>query len=184
KTLKENFSEFTQTNQFARAVSSIPEIVHRYMDQRMNEAVKVVIQLQSDRLRDEAQKENDEFLKTIDKNMQKIINDQVKEQVKVQVSKILPKIKQTMNEQLEAEVLTQEGKEPESASAPKEKATRSAGKSTQGSKSKQTSESKSATTEEPMQTTFEMEEPSHPEFETDADDQPIVEPSQHPKWFS
>nr|GFA61785.1 hypothetical protein [Tanacetum cinerariifolium] len=38
--------------------------------------------------------------------------------------------------------------------------------------------------EEPMQTTFEMEEPSHPEFETGADDQPIVEPSQHPEWFS
>nr|GFB34679.1 hypothetical protein [Tanacetum cinerariifolium] len=130
--------------------------------------------------------------------MQKIIKEQVKEQVKVQVSKILPKIEQTMNEQLEAKVLTQssnpsktsyvvaadlsemelkkiliekmegnkdtvtlkrrhdddadkdeepsaglnqgskrrrEGKEPESASAPKEKATRSARKSTQGSKS-------------------------------------------------
>nr|GEV92397.1 hypothetical protein [Tanacetum cinerariifolium] len=43
-----------------------------------------------------------------------------------------------------------EGKEPESASAPKEKATRSAGKSTQGSKSRQTSASESATAEEPM----------------------------------
>nr|GEY66548.1 retrovirus-related Pol polyprotein from transposon TNT 1-94 [Tanacetum cinerariifolium] len=50
--------------------------------------------------------ENDEFLKTIDENMHKIIKEQVKEQVKVQVSKILPKIKQTVNEQLEAEVLT------------------------------------------------------------------------------
>nr|GEW41366.1 hypothetical protein [Tanacetum cinerariifolium] len=38
--------------------------------------------------------------------------------------------------------------------------------------------------EEPMQTTHEMEEPSHPEFETGADDQPIAEPSQHPEWFS
>nr|GEX97606.1 hypothetical protein [Tanacetum cinerariifolium] len=38
--------------------------------------------------------------------MQKIIKEQVKEQVTVQVYKILPKIKQTMNEQLEAEVLT------------------------------------------------------------------------------
>nr|GEW74362.1 hypothetical protein [Tanacetum cinerariifolium] len=76
------------------------------------------------------------------------------------------------------------GKEPESASAPHEKATRSASKSTQGSKSRQTSASESATAEEPMQTTFEMEEPSHPEFETSADDQPIVEPSQHPEWFS
>nr|GEX00162.1 hypothetical protein [Tanacetum cinerariifolium] len=49
---------------------------------RMNEAVKVAIQIQSDRLRDEAQKENDEFLKTIDENMQKIIKEHVKEQVK------------------------------------------------------------------------------------------------------
>nr|GFA62524.1 hypothetical protein [Tanacetum cinerariifolium] len=40
------------------------------------------------------------------------------------------------------------------------------------------------TPKEPMQTTFEMEDPSHPEFETGADDQPIVEPSQHPEWFS
>nr|GEY37444.1 hypothetical protein [Tanacetum cinerariifolium] len=78
---------------------------------------------------------------------------------------------------------TEEGKESESASAPKEKATRSASKSTQGSKSRQTSVSESATAEEPMQTTHEMEEPSHPEFETGADDQPIAEPSQHPKWF-
>nr|GEV58886.1 hypothetical protein [Tanacetum cinerariifolium] len=198
KTLEVNFSEFMQTNQFAGAVSSILGIAQRYMDQRMNEAVK-------------------------------IINEQVKEQVKVQVSKILPRIEQTVNEQLEAEVLTRssnssktsyavaadlsemelkkiliekmegnktsagsdrgskrrrEGKEPESASTPKEKATKSAGKSTQGSKSRQTSASESAIAEEPMQTTHEMEEPSHPEFETRADDQPIAEPSQHPEWFS
>nr|GEW09530.1 hypothetical protein [Tanacetum cinerariifolium] len=75
-------------------------------------------------------------------------------------------------------------KEPELASALKEKATRSASKSTQGSKSRQTSASKSTTAEEPMQTTHEMEEPSHPEFKTGADDQPIAEPSQHLEWFS
>nr|GEY46956.1 hypothetical protein [Tanacetum cinerariifolium] len=49
----------------------------------------------------------------------------------------------------------------------------SAGRSTQGSQSRQTSASKSATAEEPTQTTFEMEEPAHLEFETGADDQPI-----------
>nr|GEV28399.1 hypothetical protein [Tanacetum cinerariifolium] len=59
-----------------------------------------------------------------------------------------------------------EGKEPESASASTETATRSAGRSTQGTKSRQTSASESAIAEEPMQTTFEMEEPAHPEFET------------------
>nr|GEU33312.1 hypothetical protein [Tanacetum cinerariifolium] len=156
---------------------------------------------------DVAQKENDEFLKTIDENIQKIIKEQVKEQVKVQVSKILQKIEQTVNEQLEAEVLTQsshssktsyalveayksdkiildtygetttlkrshdddadkdeepfaepdrgskrcrEEKEPESASALKEKVTRSAGKSTQGTKSRQASASESAIAEEPI----------------------------------
>nr|GEV14850.1 uncharacterized mitochondrial protein AtMg00810-like [Tanacetum cinerariifolium] len=77
-----------------------------------------------------------------------------------------------------------EGKKPESASTLKEKATRSASKSTQGSKSRQTSASESTTTEEPMQTTFDMEEPSHLEFVIGPDDQPIIEPSQHPVWFS
>nr|GEZ21474.1 hypothetical protein [Tanacetum cinerariifolium] len=164
----------------------------------------------------DAQADNDEFLKTIYENMQNIIKEQVKKQVKVQVSKILPKIEQTVNEQLEAKVLTwssnssktsyavvvdlfkmelkmilikkmegnKEGKEPESASAPQEKTTRSAGKSTQGSKSQQMSACESAIVEEPMQTTFEMEEPAHPEFETGVNDQPIVESSQHPEWFS
>nr|GEV62845.1 hypothetical protein [Tanacetum cinerariifolium] len=207
------------TTVFARAISFIPGIVERYMDQRMNEAVK-------------------------------IIKEQVKEHVKVQVSKILPKIEKTVNEQLEAEVLTRssnssktsydvagdlsemelkkiliekmennksihrsdeqrnlykalvdayecdkiildtyrdtltlkrrrddadkdkepfvgsdrgskrrrEGKEPESTSAPKEKMTKTTGKSTEGSK-------------------------SHQKTVSDANDQPIAEASQHPKWF-
>nr|GEX66790.1 hypothetical protein [Tanacetum cinerariifolium] len=94
-----------QTKQFAKAISSILGIVDKYLDHRMNEAVKVVVQLQSDRLRDEAQAENEDFLNKLDENIQKIIKEQVKEQVKVQLSKILPKIEKTVNEQLEAEIL-------------------------------------------------------------------------------
>nr|GFA84418.1 hypothetical protein [Tanacetum cinerariifolium] len=235
---------------------------------RMNEADKVAVQIQFDRLRDETQRENEEFLKTVDENMQKIIKEQVKEQV----SKILPRIEQAMNEQLKAEVLTRsshssrtsyavvadlsemelkkiliekmkgnksiqrsdeqrnlynalveayesdkiildtygetvtlkrrrdddadkdeepsarpdrgskrrrEGKERESASAPMETATKSTGRSTQGSRSRQASASESALAEEPMQTTSQMEEPSHPEFDTGAEDQPIVQSSQY-----
>nr|GEU61766.1 hypothetical protein [Tanacetum cinerariifolium] len=92
----------SRTNQFAEAVSSILGIVDRYLDHRMNEAIKVVVQLQFDRLREEAQAKNEDFLNKLDENIQKII----KEQVKVQVSKILPKIKKTVNEQLKVEVLT------------------------------------------------------------------------------
>nr|GEW60507.1 hypothetical protein [Tanacetum cinerariifolium] len=76
-----------------------------------------------------------------------------------------------------------EGKEPESASAPSETATRSAGRSTKGSRSRHVSASKSALAEEPVQTTSQMDDPLHPEFNTGADDQPIIQSSQHPKWF-
>nr|GFB74021.1 hypothetical protein [Tanacetum cinerariifolium] len=63
-------------------------------------------------------------------------------------------------------------------------ATEGAGRSTTGSQSRQQSASESASAEEPVQTTCQMEEPSHPVFETGADDQPIVQTSQHPEWFS
>ncbi|GJW17960.1 hypothetical protein Tco_0025396, partial [Tanacetum coccineum] len=59
----------------------------------------------------EAQSENEDFINKLDDNIKKIIKDQVKEQVKAQVSKILPKIEKTVNEQLEAEVLTHSSNE-------------------------------------------------------------------------
>nr|GFD42267.1 hypothetical protein [Tanacetum cinerariifolium] len=68
-----------------------------------------------------------------------------------------------------------EGKEPESASAALEPVTRSAGRSTTRSKSRQVSASESAFAEEPVQTTYQMDEPSYPVFETCVGDQPIVQ---------
>nr|GEZ66319.1 hypothetical protein [Tanacetum cinerariifolium] len=59
-----------------------------------------------------------------------------------------------------------EGGEHASASTLSETATRGAGRSTTGSQSQQLSASKSAFTEEPVQTTCQMEEPPHPMFET------------------
>ncbi|GJU72023.1 hypothetical protein Tco_1263428 [Tanacetum coccineum] len=117
KTLETDFSEFKQTNQFAEAVSSIPGIVDAYLANKMHEAVKTVVQLQSERLRDEAQAENADFLNKLDDNIKKIIKDQVKEQVKAQVSKILPKIEKTVNEQLEAEVMTRSSTESKTSLA-------------------------------------------------------------------
>nr|GEV15965.1 hypothetical protein [Tanacetum cinerariifolium] len=227
RSLEVNFSKAMQTNQFTGAVSAIPEIVHQYMDQRMKEAVKVAVQIQSDHLCDEAQRENEEFLKIVDENMQKIIKEQVKEQVKILIKKIegnksiqrSDKQRNLYKALVEAyesdkiildtygETVTlkrrrdddadkdeepsvgpdrgskrrREGKEPESASAPMKTATRSAGRSTQGSRSRQASASESALAEEPMQTTSQMEEPSHPKFDTGAEYQPIVQSSQHPK---
>nr|GEZ05847.1 hypothetical protein [Tanacetum cinerariifolium] len=162
-----------QTNQFAGAVSSILEIVQRYMDQRMNEAVKVAVQIQSDRLCDEAQAENDE-LGTSNWRLKFLLGHPTPRRHPMSLLLISQRwsLRRFLSRKWKAI-----RKEPGSASAPKEKATKSAGKSTQGSKSQQMLASESATAEEPMQTTPEMEEPSHLELETSADDQPIVEPS-------
>nr|GEV95953.1 hypothetical protein [Tanacetum cinerariifolium] len=191
---------------FAGAVSAILGIVQRYMDQRMYKAVKVAIQIQYDRLRDEAQRENDEFLKTVDENMQKIIKEQVKEQVKtsyavavglseMELKKILiekmegNKSIQRFDEQrnlynalIEAyesdkiildtyrETVTLKRRRDDDADKDEEpfRWTRPGVQetSTQGSQSRQALASESTFVEEPMQTTFQMEEPSHPEFDT------------------
>nr|GFD14595.1 hypothetical protein [Tanacetum cinerariifolium] len=73
-----------------------------------------------------------------------------------------------------------EGGEQASASTPSEKVTKGVGGSTTGTQSRQ----QSAYAEEPVQTTCQMEETPLPVYETGADDQPIVQTSQHPEWFS
>nr|GFA27291.1 hypothetical protein [Tanacetum cinerariifolium] len=71
-----------------------------------------------------------------------------------------------------------EGKEPESISDPKEKASKTTRKSTEGSKSHHKTANESAPVEKLRQTTQDLEEPSHQEFEIGvADDQPIAEAS-------
>nr|GEU98689.1 hypothetical protein [Tanacetum cinerariifolium] len=246
RSLEENFSGVIQTNQFVGVVSAIPEIVQHYMDQRMNEAVKVAIQIQLDRLRDEAQRENDESLRTVDENIKKIIQEQVKEQVKVQVSKILPRIKQAVNEQLEAEVLTRSSHSSRTSYAvttdlsemelkkiliEKIEGNKSIQRSDEqrnlykalidayesdklildtygetvtlkrrrdddvdkdeepfagpdwGSKRRREGKEPESASAPTKTTTSQMEEPSHPKFDTGADDQLIVQSSQHPEWF-
>ncbi|GJR32083.1 hypothetical protein Tco_1108315 [Tanacetum coccineum] len=98
-------------------VFSIPSIVDAYLANKMHEAIKIAVQLQSKILKEEAQAENADFINKLDDNIKKIIKDKVKEQVKTQVSKILPKIKKTVNEQLEAEVLNRSSNESKTSHA-------------------------------------------------------------------
>ncbi|GJS89007.1 hypothetical protein Tco_0771643 [Tanacetum coccineum] len=75
-------------------------------------------------------------------------------------------------------------KEPESTSAPKEKTSKSTGKSKQGSKSHQTSTGKSAQAEEPIHADKDLEEPAHQEFDTGfTEDQHVDETTRLPDWF-
>ncbi|GJR72401.1 hypothetical protein Tco_0084766 [Tanacetum coccineum] len=260
------------TQTIVPTVSSIPGIVDTYLANKMNEAVKIVVQLQSDKLRSKAQAHNEDFINEIDENMKKIIKEQVKVHVKEQVSKILSKIEKFINDQLEAEVLTRSSneaktfhaiatnlselelkkilidkmennksidrsiqqktlykalvdayetdkdildtygdtvtfkrrrddededeepsggsnrgakrrrfrKERESTSAPKEKTSKSSGKSKEGSKSHHTSTDTSAQAEEPIHADEDLEELAHQEFDTRfTKDQPVDETTQH-----
>nr|GEW55267.1 hypothetical protein [Tanacetum cinerariifolium] len=216
KTLEANFSEFMQTNQFSEAVSSIPGIVDRYLDHRMIEAVKVAVQLQSDKLRDESQAENKDFLNKLDENFQKIIKEQVKKQVKtsyvvaVDLSELeLNKIqieKMEINKSIHRsdkqknlykalvdayecdKIILDTYGDTVTLKRRRDDEKKDEEPSTgldRGSKSYQKTARESAPAEEPMQTTQDLEEPTHLKFETGAtDDQPVAEASQHPDWFS
>nr|GFC87247.1 hypothetical protein [Tanacetum cinerariifolium] len=74
--LETTFSEYRQTNLFVNVVSAIPGIVHQYMTQQITEAIREGVQIQTYRLQDSLQQENDEFLCNIDENMKKIIKGQ------------------------------------------------------------------------------------------------------------
>ncbi|GJW81579.1 hypothetical protein Tco_0145554 [Tanacetum coccineum] len=106
-------SEFKQTNQFAEDVSSILGIVDNYLASKMKDVVDVAIQLQTNKLREEAQAKNHEFLNQVDSTMKSII----KEKVQAQVSKIMPKIKKYVTESLGAEVLVRSTNKPQTSYA-------------------------------------------------------------------
>ncbi|GJV05956.1 hypothetical protein Tco_1343612 [Tanacetum coccineum] len=75
-----------ETNQFAEAVFSISAIVDNYFASKLKDAVDVAIQLQSNKLKEEAQAKNEEFLKQIDSNMKAIIKEQTSYVVAVSLS--------------------------------------------------------------------------------------------------
>ncbi|GJS50512.1 hypothetical protein Tco_0623874 [Tanacetum coccineum] len=111
--LEIELSELKQTNQFSKALSSIPGIVYNYLASKMKDAVNVAVQLKSNKLKEEAQAENDEFLKQIDSNIKAIIKDQVK----AQVSKIMSKVEKYVTESLGAEVLARSSNQPQKSYA-------------------------------------------------------------------
>ncbi|GKC52073.1 hypothetical protein Tco_1074818 [Tanacetum coccineum] len=106
--LEIELSELKQTNQFAEAVASIPGIVDNYLTSKMKDEVNVALQLKSDKLREEAQAENQDFLNSLDSNMKRII----KELVKAQTSKIMKKVEKYVTETLGAEVLVRLTNQP------------------------------------------------------------------------
>nr|GEX95236.1 putative ribonuclease H-like domain-containing protein [Tanacetum cinerariifolium] len=163
KSLEASFSEYRQTNSFAEAISNILEM----------ELKKILIKkIEGNKSIQRSDEQRNLYKALVEAyEADKIILDTYGERV------ILKRRRDDDDDQGEGPSAgsdmgskrQREGKEPESASAPLEPATRSAGRSTTGSKSRQASASESAFIEEPVQTTSQIEEPSHPVFETDRD---------------
>nr|GEX14320.1 hypothetical protein [Tanacetum cinerariifolium] len=174
RSLETNFSKAMQTNQFAGAVSAILEIVYRFMDQWMNEAVKVAAQIQLDHLYEEAQRENDEFLKTA-------VNEQLEAEVHTRSShssRTSYAIAVDLSEMELKKILIEkiEGKKSIQCSDEQRNLYKALVDAYESDKiildtyretiTLKRRREKSALEEEPMQTTSQMEEPSHPEFDT------------------
>nr|GEW92598.1 hypothetical protein [Tanacetum cinerariifolium] len=152
KTLEDNFSKFMRTNQFVEAVSSI-------LDEQRNLYKALVDAYECNKIILKAYGDTD----TLKRRRDDADKDEEPSDGSDRGSK-----------------RRREGKEPESTNAPKEKASKTTSKSTEGSKSHQKTASESAPAEEPMQTTQDLEEPSHQEFKTGVvDDQPITLPATH-----
>nr|GEZ84121.1 hypothetical protein [Tanacetum cinerariifolium] len=181
KSLEANVFEYIQTNPFAEAVSNIPVAADL---SKMELKKNLIEKMEGNKSIQRSDEQRNLYKALVDAyEADKTILDSYGETI------ILKRRRDDDDDQDEGPSVgsdrgskrRRKGKEPESTSAPLETATRSACRSTTGSKSRQVSASESAFAEEPVQTTSQMDEPSYPVFETGAADQPIVQSSQHPK---
>nr|GEV91851.1 hypothetical protein [Tanacetum cinerariifolium] len=211
KTLEANFSEFMQTNQFAKVVSSIPGIVDRYIDHRMNEVLKII----KEQVKEQVKVQVSKILPKIEKT----INEQLKAEVLTRASNSSKtsyvvaadlsesELKKILIEKMESNKSIHRSAEKRNlykalVDAYKcDKIILDTYEDTVTLKTCRNDEDKDEepsagldggpredeqekSQKEPMQTTKDLEEPSHQEFKTGAaNDQPVAEAFQHLEWF-
>nr|GEU50507.1 hypothetical protein [Tanacetum cinerariifolium] len=108
---RKELSEIKQVDHYAQALSFIPAIIDRYMDNKLGEAINKAIQAHNFDCREEAQAEKREYIELVDSTVRTII----KEEVNAQLPQILPQaildfatpvIEKNATESLEAAILT------------------------------------------------------------------------------
>ncbi|GKC06254.1 hypothetical protein Tco_0997864 [Tanacetum coccineum] len=117
--LEKDVSKIKQVDQYAQALSSIPAIVDRYMDNKLGEAINKAIQAHNLDCREEAQAEKREYIELVDSMARTII----KKEVNAQLPQIIPQaisdvatpvIEKNVTESVEAAVLTRSSSQPTS----------------------------------------------------------------------
>ncbi|GKE07532.1 hypothetical protein Tco_1399550 [Tanacetum coccineum] len=76
--LETNLSEMKHVDQYAQALSSIPVIVDRYINNKLGEAIHKAIQSHNAECREEAQAEKQEYIDLVDSSVRTIIREEVK----------------------------------------------------------------------------------------------------------
>ncbi|GJX26851.1 hypothetical protein Tco_0233147 [Tanacetum coccineum] len=154
--LETELSELKQTNQFAEVVSFIPGIIDNYLASKMKDEVNVAIQLKLNKLREEAQAENEECLNKIESNIKGHNQGSDKDEEPSVGSNRGTKRRRSGKEESSKEATQKESKSTSSSKG----ATRSQPKSS----------GKSAQAEEHGPRVDDLEKPSHQEFNTGNDD--------------
>ncbi|GJU45455.1 retrovirus-related pol polyprotein from transposon TNT 1-94 [Tanacetum coccineum] len=117
--LEKDVSEIKQVDQYAQALSSIPAIVDRSVDNKLGEAINKAIQAHNFDCREEAQAKKMEYIELVHSTVRTII----KEKVNAQLPQILPQaisdvatpvIEKNVTESVEAAVLTRSSSQPKS----------------------------------------------------------------------
>ncbi|GKD09285.1 hypothetical protein Tco_1188970, partial [Tanacetum coccineum] len=117
--LEKDVLEIKQVDQYAQALSFIPAIVDRYMDNKLGEAINKAILAHNLDCRQEAQDEKNAYIELVDTSMKALI----KEEVNTQLPQILPQavsdfanpvIEKNVTESVEAVVLTRSSSQPTS----------------------------------------------------------------------
>ncbi|GJT58497.1 hypothetical protein Tco_1002030 [Tanacetum coccineum] len=158
------------SEQHTEATSLTDTPITAIVEPSFSGAVDVAVQLKYDRIREESNTENQQFLDSIDEGMKKVIKEQSER------SRMM--IKDPTLETDRGSKRRRSGKEPASSSAPRETITTTTGKTTTtGSKTHKQSASQSAPVEETMQTTNVFEAPAYQEFETGVHDEQEEEES-------
>ncbi|GJV70162.1 hypothetical protein Tco_1485671 [Tanacetum coccineum] len=117
--LEKDVSKIKQVDQYAQALSSIPTIVDRYMDNKLGEAINKAILAHNLDCGQEAQGEKNAYIKLVDTSMRA----HIKEEVNTQLLHILPQvvsdfanhvIEKNVTESVEVAVLTRSSSQPTS----------------------------------------------------------------------
>ncbi|GJT47781.1 hypothetical protein Tco_0973938, partial [Tanacetum coccineum] len=117
--LEKDMLEIKQVDQYAQALSFIPAIVDRYMDNKLGEAINKVILAHNLDCKQEAQDEKNSYIELVDTSMKALI----KEEFNTQLPHILPQavsdfanlvIEKNVSESVEAAVLTRSSSQPTS----------------------------------------------------------------------